>query len=107
MLEEYRRLGFSDIGAVFDSRGQLRSIAEIPPEVRAFIASVKTTKKNLTVGDGVMEDVVEVKLWDKVRALEGLAKHFGLLIDRVQVSGEVTLMERIARARQRLAAASK
>jgi hypothetical protein len=44
---------------------------------------VKATKKNLTAGDGKTEDVVEVRLWDKTRALESLAKHFGLLKENI------------------------
>jgi len=88
VLEEYRRIGFSDIGALFDDHGRLKSLRELPRDVRAAIASMKVTKKNLTAGDGVMEDVVEVKLWDKTRALESLAKHFGLLVERVEIKGD-------------------
>src|SRR5262249_54094548 len=84
-LEEQRRLGLSDIGALFDEHGKLRPLHTLSTEVRATIASVKITGKNLTAGDGVQEDVVEVKLWDKVRALEALAKHFGLLVERVEL----------------------
>jgi phage terminase small subunit len=93
VLEEYRRLGFSDLGAIFDDAGRLKSLKELPPEVRAAIASVKVTKKNLTAGDGITEDVVEVRLWDKTRALESLAKHFSLLVDRVEVSGKVDVVQ--------------
>lgn len=84
VLEEYRRLGFSDIGNIFDASGRLIPIKNLPKEVRAAIASVKVTKKNLTAGDGLMEDVVEVKLWDKTRALNDLAKHFALLVERIE-----------------------
>jgi hypothetical protein len=41
------------------------------------------------VGDGTQEDVVEVRLWDKLRALEMLAKHFALLTERLEHGGEV------------------
>lgn len=91
VLEEYRRLGFSDIGDVFDETGRFRSLKEMPPAVRAALASVKVTKKNLVAGDGVMEDVVEIRLWDKVRALGDLAKHFGLLKESVEHHGEIRL----------------
>jgi len=90
VLEEYRRLGFSDVGDIFDEQGRLKPIKQLPPAVRAAIASVKATKKNLTAGDGVTEDVVEVKLWDKLKALNDLAKHFGLLEEQVQHHGEIT-----------------
>jgi phage terminase small subunit len=90
-LEEIRRVGFSDIGALYDDDGRMKPLRELPPAVRATIASVKTTKKNLTVGDGTQEDVVEVRLWDKLRALEMAAKHFALLTDRLDHCGEIVL----------------
>lgn len=91
-LEEYRCLGFSDVGELFDEQGRLRPLTELPRHVRAAIASVKVTKKNLTAGDGVMEDVVEVKLWDKTRALQDLAKHFGLIREKHDINIEVNMM---------------
>jgi phage terminase small subunit len=78
VLEELRRVAFSDIVDIFDEAGHLRAVHELSPEARATIASIKVTKTNLTSGDG-MEDVVEVKRWDKLKALEVLAKHFRLL----------------------------
>lgn len=89
VLEELRRLSFSDLAGVFGEHGGLLSLHQMSADVRAAIASVKVTKKNLTAGDGVMEDVVEVKLWDKTRALESLAKHFGLLKENLEHSGEI------------------
>jgi hypothetical protein len=35
------------------------------------------------------DSVVEVRLWDKLRALEMLAKHFALLTERLEHGGEV------------------
>lgn len=102
-LEELRRLAFSDIGDLFDANGRLRPLKDIPPTLRACIASVKTTKKNLTAGDGIQEDVVEVRLWDKIRAIEMAAKHHGLLTEKLDVTGAVTFIDKIARARQRIA----
>ena len=97
VLEELRRVAFADLGAVFDEQGHLRPLHTLPREVRATLASVKTTKKNLTSGDREQEDVVEIKLWDKVRALEHLARHFALLTDVVQVDSLDAIRERMQR----------
>jgi hypothetical protein len=43
----------------------------------------------VTTGDGKTDDVFRVRLADKVRSLEMLAKHFGLLVDRVDHSGAI------------------
>ena len=91
VLEEYRRVAFGDIAELYDDEGRLLPIRQMPRPIRDMLASVKSTKKNLTSGDGVQEDVVEIKRWDKIRALDSLAKHLGLLVDRVDVSGAIDL----------------
>ena len=60
-------------------QGDLRPLADMSPEVRSTVASLKVVKRNLTTGDGVVDTIHEVKLWDKLRGLEMLAKHFGLI----------------------------
>ena len=67
----------------------MKPLHELPPPVRACIASVKTTKKHR--GDDVQGDVVEVRLWDKLRALEMATKHFGLLRDRLEHQGDIVI----------------
>lgn len=89
VLEELRRLGFSDVSDAVGDDGGLLALKQMPPHMRAALASVKLTKKNLVAGDGKTEDVVELRLWDKPRALETLAKHFGLLKENVQHHGEI------------------
>jgi phage terminase small subunit len=101
VLEEYRRLGFSNVQDLLDAHGNLRPIHELPAEVAASIASLEVIMKNATAGDGKVDRVLKVKFWDKTRALNDLARHFALLVDRIEVSGEVTLGEKIAAARQR------
>ncbi len=46
-----------------------------------------------------METAYEVKLWGKIRALELLATHLGLLKTKVEHSGEVDLVKRLQAAR--------
>jgi phage terminase small subunit len=103
VLEELRRLGFADIGEIYDARGQLLSFRAMTPEARATIAGVETMKKNLTAGDGQQEDVVKVKLWDKTKALDMLARHFALLKDVIQFEATDELLARLDRGRLRTA----
>jgi hypothetical protein len=58
-------------------------------------------RRNLTSGDGRVEEVHEVRFWDKLRALEALAKHFGLLVERVEHTHTVDLVGRLQAARLR------
>jgi phage terminase small subunit len=62
----------------------------LSPAARALYAGVKRTK-----------DGIEVKLHDKVKNLELLARHLGLLNDKLEVSGELNLAARIVEARKR------
>lgn len=91
ILEELRRLALSDARGLFDEKGNLRPIHDLTDEQAAAIASVEVVKKNLTTGDGEIDTVIKVKVWDKPRSLEMLAKHFGLLIDKVEHSGDITV----------------
>lgn len=104
VLEELRRLSFSDLSQMVDEHGRLKQLHLMPVAVRSAIASVKLTKKNLTTGDGIVDDVIEVKLWDKVRALEMLAKHFKLLTEVLQVQDAAGGIATLQRGRDRVAA---
>ncbi len=87
VLEEYRRLALVDLRSFFDERGNLKSIKDLTPEQGSALASFEVIKKNAEAGDGVIDTVHKFKVWDKTRALESLAKHFGLLIDKQEHSG--------------------
>ena len=101
-LEELRRVGFSDIGVFFDARGRLRPLHKLTSEERSVLAASKILKTNLVSGDGRREEVHEIKLWNKLQALEMLAKYFKLLEEQIHVTGDwEKLAQRLASARQR------
>lgn len=91
VLREYLLLAFSDIGQVLDfSRTDptLRPANEIPEAARRAIASVKVRRHTEGHGDDAREvEVTEFRLWDKLNALEKLAKHLGLLKEKLEVTG--------------------
>lgn len=91
VLEEYRRLAFSDVRNLFDAEGNLVPIHALSAEVASALASVEVVKKNVAAGDGKVDTIHKVRVWDKTKALDSLAKHFGLLIDKVDHQGEVTV----------------
>jgi phage terminase small subunit len=101
VLQELAAVAFSDIRQLFRPDGTLIPLHELPPEVAAALASCEVVMKNATAGDGRIDRVLRVKTVDKLGALTTLARHFGLLIDRVEVSGADSLTEKIAEARRR------
>lgn len=97
VVSELARIGFSDLRGVFDEAGNLRPIQNLPEDTARMIASVEVAREKVTrLGDSesgtrVEECIVKVKAWDKVRALEQLAKHLGMFTERVQHEGEVVI----------------
>jgi phage terminase small subunit len=100
VLGELLRIARSDLGAAFDDNGQLKPLKEIPEDVRRAIASVETeTRQEVVAGsDDEAERITvrKIKFWDKTRSLELLARHLGLLKDKLEVTGKVTLEQLVA-----------
>lgn len=107
VLRESGRLAYSDIRMLFDDQGNFLPIKQWPDDIARAVASVEVVKKNVTTGDGKVDDVLKVRLWDKVAKLTNLMKHHGQLTERLEVSGSVDVVERLAAARKRLNEVSK
>ena len=83
-------MAFCDIRCFFDEAGNLKPLSELTPEQGSMLASSEVIKRNAESGDGKVHTVYKIKLWDKIRALEMLAKYFGLFQERVDHVGEIT-----------------
>jgi phage terminase small subunit len=101
VVQELAGVAFANVQRLFRPTGEIIPVHELPPAVAASIASIEVVMKNAAAGDGQIDRVLKVRLWDKVRGLELLARRFGLLVDRIEVSGDVALTAKIAAARQR------
>lgn len=101
VLREAGRLAYSDIRELFDENGNFLPIKKWPDDVARAVASVEVVKKNVTTGDGKVDDVLKVRLWDKPGKLQNLMTHHGQLTQKheVVVTG---LEERIKKAQERL-----
>lgn len=73
ILREYARIAFASLPAVADEYGALQ--ADLSPDDAAAIQSVK-----VKVTDSSIEK--EVKLYDKLHALDVIAKHLGIAAPR-------------------------
>ena len=87
ILEEYAKLGFSDIRKVFDEHGNLKPPSELPDDIAGAICSLEivTAKK----GRGGVEHTAKIKLGDKRAALADLGKHFNMFKEDVTIKAEV------------------
>ena len=100
IVAEYARIAFADIGALADwnSRGMtIRPATELVPDQTAAIQEVVLTPTK----DGGIS--IRIKLHDKIRALDSLARHLGMFIDKHDVTVRDGLSDRMRRAEERVA----
>ena len=102
-VESIRRGQQYDIRRLLDEYGNFKPIHQLTEEEAWCIGGVEVIIKNAKAGDGHTDEVLKLKFVDRGRYVELAAKHLGMLIERLEVSGEVTLSQKIAAARKRLA----
>lgn len=84
---EIARVAFGDIRNLFTVDGALKSITELDDDTAAIISSVEVTEEEVTARDIEVEEKIvagttkKVKLWDKMKGLEMLAKHYKIYSD--------------------------
>jgi phage terminase small subunit len=96
VLEELRRVALCDAGAFWTRGGALKRIDQLPPDARACLAGFEAVIKNVAPDDDKTDLVHKIKLWDKVKALELLGKHFGLFVEKIELK-DMTAAARVAR----------
>ena len=79
----------SNPGDLFDDKGKLIPVKDLPERVQAAIASIEAVTGNIDAGDGKKDKIARIKLWDKIKTLDILTKHHGLQTDKVQHEGEL------------------
>jgi phage terminase small subunit len=84
VLKEFARLAFLDIRKAFDKDGNLLPIHDIDDDTAAALAGIEV--EEMFEGKGGDREKVgtlrKIKLADKKGALDSLAKHLGMFIDR-------------------------
>lgn len=93
VLNEYKKIAFSDIREICTVDGGLKDLSQLDDDSAGAIASIKSfevkSSENQQLGTNR-----EIKLHDKIRALEALGKHLGLFeADNSQKTKEVVIFE--------------
>lgn len=81
VINELAKIAFSDISRVFTPDNAIKDISLIDEKDTAAIASVEVdeTVKIDDAGENFVTGATKkVKLWDKLKALDALGKHFGI-----------------------------
>src|SRR3954465_62707 len=89
VLTELSRIAFLDPGRAYDEIGQLIPIKEMPEDVRRAVSKVKIFEE--FKGRGYDRELIgftkEVEFAPKKSALDTLAKHLGLVPEKLEHSG--------------------
>jgi phage terminase small subunit len=83
VIEQLRRIAFSDISEIYHDNGLLKHPVEMSDEARVAIAGVETTEILGPFGAKLGEKK-KLKIADKTKALELLGKTFGIFKDVVE-----------------------
>lgn len=88
---EIARIAFSDVASFFNPDGTVKKPNELNEDQRGALAGFEAVIANVTAGDSKQDLIHKFKAWDKTKALEMLAKHFGLFEERVEHRGELKI----------------
>lgn len=91
VLAEYAKIAFIDIQKFYDENGNLKEIKDLSEDASASMAGIKIHELKDSMGIKYGE-LKEIKLHDKLRALESLSKYLGIYAkDNDQKKVEATL----------------
>jgi len=77
VIDEYRKIAFSDVRNVLTIDGGLRSIDDLDDDTAAAISGIESFDEFTREGEKLGTNR-KIKMYDKLRALEALGKHLGL-----------------------------
>ena len=91
VLQEYAKVAFLDIRRLFDETGSIKPVEELDDRTAAAVSGLEV--EELFEGRGEKRKHIgrlhKIKLADKMRALEGLARHLGMFNDSLEVKGKI------------------
>jgi phage terminase small subunit len=108
VLSEYAKLAFTDLPGIVTFNGVSMSVADfdtLTPEQRACIKKFRVkTETKMIAGNPTPVDVVEVELHSKQAALDSIAKHLGMFVERkiLQNPDGTPLMQPTGKTRQQI-----
>lgn len=89
VLLELRKISEFDFRDVLDANGQPLPIKSLPKNISSCIKSVKETKYG-----------TNIEGWDKLRSLELIGKNLSMFIEKIEVSGKLTLEDLVTQSRE-------
>jgi len=95
VIKELARIGLSDVRKLFAADGSLKPMKDWDDETAAAVAGLDVVEMAGGAKIGGPEGVAHVamytkklKLWDKNSALEKIAKHLGMFVEKHELTGK-------------------
>jgi len=103
ILRSVAEIAHSDLRDFFDENNNLKDPAHWPDHAARTLQTVEVLKSNRISGDGKQEDILKIKTWDKMKALEYLMKHKNLFEQHKKAGAEAfaKATEALAEGRKR------
>lgn len=96
VLEEYAKVAFLDIRKFYTVDGALKPVHDLDDEAAGALAGVEVYEEKTGAEDvEAIGTTKKIKTYDKVKALDSLARHLGMFTDKMDVnlSGVMTWNE--------------
>jgi phage terminase small subunit len=94
VLRELAKIGFSDIANYYEDGFKLKQLSELDKNKSGAVSQIKVTEIEIK---GVTTKTVELKLHDKLSALEKVSKHIGFFEkDNTQKKSDIITPETLA-----------
>jgi phage terminase small subunit len=78
VIREYARVGFANIQDYLDTGNMVKDLTTLPADVAAAVESIHFDVRHDGGGSKGYTEKVRLKLHDKIKALDSLARHLGL-----------------------------
>ena len=103
VLSELMKIGFSDIRSIFDDDGRIKDPKDWSEDIARCVASIEVMEE--FQGFGKDKEFIgytkKVKFWDKTKCLELMGKHKSMFTEKLEVSVNLNLADRLMKARER------
>lgn len=96
VLQEYARIAFADIRDLFvwdEDKAAYVPSKELTADQAAAISAVEAETRHFTTEAGTETTIkLKLKTYDKKGALDSIARHLGMFVDKVEHSGELPIL---------------
>lgn len=94
ILDELRCIATADLSQAYHEDGRLKLPKDWPEPVKRWMAGLETREEIQEDGTKTA-DVLKIKQWDKMKALELYGKKLGLFVEKHEHTGNLTLEQLI------------